>query len=333
MSPAAMDETRRLAFRALSRRARPVARAGTAERGRPPGQPRRDGRGGGALPDRVLEGVHQLPGSVRRVGQRLAPRRRRPVDDGSGKATRSSAMPSPSVPTIAADKGLSTTLGYTSAHASPVDFGPARATTPTCGSSVPLGIRADRRRRAVRRRVTASSAAASTGSSTVCWRTGSPRIRTCTPSSAPPGGRRWAIPSRPHTCWASCCVRRRGQRVVGHRCPLLRVAPGPDPGVPRVPDQRAVPGAVRLPRSPTRSSARCSGLNAPRLYDVDPITVPCTFTREELEQIRLTIPADTAALGPRQPIGDAAVTSRTNGRRSATSPRRRCGSCRRARRG
>jgi hypothetical protein len=27
--------------------------------------------------------------------------------------------------------------------------------------------------------------------------------------------------------------------------------------------------------------------------------VPCTFTREELEQIRLTIPADTAALGPR----------------------------------
>jgi hypothetical protein len=41
------------------------------------------------------------------------------------------------------------------------------------------------------------------------------------------------------------------------------------------------------------------GLNALRLHDVDPVTVPCTFTREELEQVRATLPTGSAATGPR----------------------------------
>ena len=41
------------------------------------------------------------------------------------------------------------------------------------------------------------------------------------------------------------------------------------------------------------------GLNALRLHDVDPITVPCTFSREDLERLRTTIPASTARRGPR----------------------------------
>jgi predicted TIM-barrel fold metal-dependent hydrolase len=40
------------------------------------------------------------------------------------------------------------------------------------------------------------------------------------------------------------------------------------------------------------------GLNAARLYGVDPITVPCTFTRKELEDIRRTLPGTNRTLGP-----------------------------------
>jgi predicted TIM-barrel fold metal-dependent hydrolase len=46
------------------------------------------------------------------------------------------------------------------------------------------------------------------------------------------------------------------------------------------------------------------GLNALKLHDVDPITVPCPFTREELEQIRLTLPSGNETFGP----GTAAET-------------------------
>ncbi len=41
------------------------------------------------------------------------------------------------------------------------------------------------------------------------------------------------------------------------------------------------------------------GLNALRLHDVDPVTVPCTFTRDDLEQLRLAIPASIERRGPR----------------------------------
>ncbi|MGH2684026.1 MAG: amidohydrolase family protein [Actinomycetota bacterium] len=45
--------------------------------------------------------------------------------------------------------------------------------------------------------------------------------------------------------------------------------------------------------------AKVLGLNAARLYGVDPITDPCEFTREELEQIRRDLPGDQQVLGPR----------------------------------
>ena len=32
------------------------------------------------------------------------------------------------------------------------------------------------------------------------------------------------------------------------------------------------------------------GLNSAALYGVDPVTVPCPFTRADLEQVRLTLP-------------------------------------------
>jgi hypothetical protein len=41
------------------------------------------------------------------------------------------------------------------------------------------------------------------------------------------------------------------------------------------------------------------GLNALRLHDVDPVTVPCTFTREDLQRLRETIPVAVERRGPR----------------------------------
>jgi hypothetical protein len=41
------------------------------------------------------------------------------------------------------------------------------------------------------------------------------------------------------------------------------------------------------------------GLNGARLYNVDPITVPCEFTRRELEDIRPQLPGRHETIGPR----------------------------------
>jgi hypothetical protein len=40
------------------------------------------------------------------------------------------------------------------------------------------------------------------------------------------------------------------------------------------------------------------GLNGARLYGIEPITDPCTFTRRELETLRRTLPGRTRTLGP-----------------------------------
>ena len=61
------------------------------------------------------------------------------------------------------------------------------------------------------------------------------------------------------------------------------------------------------------------GLNALRLHDVDPVTVPCAFTREDLERLRLALPVAVERRGPR-----------THGR--APGLRRTARACRAARR-
>ena len=58
---------------------------------------------------------------------------------------------------------------------------------------------------------------------------------------------RWATPTRPPTCWASCWWRRRGPPPVGHRLDLGRLAAGPDPRVPLLRDHPAAPGADGYP--------------------------------------------------------------------------------------
>jgi predicted TIM-barrel fold metal-dependent hydrolase len=52
------------------------------------------------------------------------------------------------------------------------------------------------------------------------------------------------------------------------------------------------------PRLTKRTKAKILGLNAARLYGVDPVTVPCRFTRRELEEARRSLPVRNRTLGP-----------------------------------
>ncbi|MGH8985298.1 MAG: amidohydrolase family protein, partial [Acidimicrobiia bacterium] len=56
------------------------------------------------------------------------------------------------------------------------------------------------------------------------------------------------------------------------------------------------------------------GLNALKLHDVDPITVPCPFAREELEQIRLTLPTGNETFGPTTATENRAYADAHQGR-------------------
>ena len=73
----------------------------------------------------------------------------------------------------------------------------------------------------------------SSRSSTTAW----VRTPTSMRSSARPGGWSCAIRPRPLTRSASCSSMRFQARPVGHGCHLVRLAPGPDPGLPDLPDQ------------------------------------------------------------------------------------------------
>ena len=202
------------------------------------------------------------------------------------------------MPTVAAHKGLSTTLGYSSPFASPADVGPGRARAPRRAlPRVPLGLRGRRRRGPVRPgdrrpgRQPARREHAGRGHRTEPERVRRARHDVVVAARPTRGGR---APAR-----QAARPRGRGQRAVGHRRGVLRLAAGPDPGVPGVPDHASSSrSSSATPRSPTTIKRKVLGLNALRLHDVDPVTVPCAFTRADLEQLRLALPARVAAPRP-----------------------------------
>lgn len=55
------------------------------------------------------------------------------------------------------------------------------------------------------------------------------------------------------------------------------------------------------PKLTREIKAKILGLNGARLYGVDPVTVPCEFTRRELEEMRKALPGRNETLGPRTP--------------------------------
>jgi hypothetical protein len=62
---------------------------------------------------------------------------------------------------------------------------------------------------------------------------------------------------------------------------------------PELQDQHGYPALTRA------AKRRILGLNAARLYDVDPIRTRCEFTRDELDEVRQALPARPASYGPR----------------------------------
>jgi hypothetical protein len=62
---------------------------------------------------------------------------------------------------------------------------------------------------------------------------------------------------------------------------------------PELQDQHGYPALTRA------AKRRILGLNAARLYDVDPIRTRCEFTRDELGEVRQALPARPASYGPR----------------------------------
>ncbi len=202
------------------------------------------------------------------------------------------------VPTIAAHKGLSTTLGYTSAHASPVDLGPAARAHPDVRFlAYHSGFEADSvegpydeatRDRGVNRLIASlldsgigpgQNVYAELG--TTWWSLmGSPE------QAAHVLGKLLVHVGEDNVLWGTDAVfygSPQGQ-IQAFRAFQISEQFQEQFGYPALTDE---------------IKRKVLGLNALRLHDVDPITVPCTFTREELEQLRLTLPAASAATGPR----------------------------------
>ena len=110
-----------------------------------------------------------------------------------------------------------------------------------------------------------------------------------------------AGPGRPRAGQAAQ-VRRRGQRALGHGLDLVRIAAGPDPGASA--PSRSPPSCRRrygYPALTDEVKAKIFGRNALRVYDVKPITTKCTFTREQLAQVRLTAARGHRTYGPTTP--------------------------------
>jgi hypothetical protein len=59
--------------------------------------------------------------------------------------------------------------------------------------------------------------------------------------------------------------------------------------------------------------AKIFGRNAAALYGVDPGTVRCEFTREELERVRRELPLDNRTFGPTTPAEVAAFNDHHRG--------------------
>jgi uncharacterized protein len=209
------------------------------------------------------------------------------------------------VPTITAHKGLANTLGYNSEYASPVDFGPAARAHPDVRfvayhsgyeDGVPEGPYDQATAGVGVNRLISSLLASGVGPNQNVY--------------AELGTTWWSLMGRPDQ---AAHVLGKLLKHVGEDNVLW----GTDAlfyGAPQ--DQIQALRAFQIspeyqerfgyPALTDEIKRKVLGLNALRLHDVDPVTVPCPFTREELERIRFEIPTGLQTYGPR-----------TNGERAA----------------
>jgi len=201
------------------------------------------------------------------------------------------------VPTIAAHKGLSTTLGYSSPHATPADVGPAARAHPDVRFLVyHSGFEAD---------VTEGpyDAAAAQGVDRLVRSMQEAGIGPNQNVYAELGTTWWSLLARPeeaahllgkllthvgadNVLWGTDAVfygSPQGQ-IQAFRAFQISEQFQEEFGYPALTDE---------------IKRKVLGLNALRLHDVDPVTVPCAFTRADLEQLRLALPARVERRGPR----------------------------------
>lgn len=202
------------------------------------------------------------------------------------------------IPTITAHKGLSRTLGYSSDYATPVDFGPAARTHPDVRfvayhsgyeAEVPEGPFEPATSDVGVNRLISSVLGSGIGPNQNVY--------------AELGTTWWSVMGSPD----------QAAHVVGKLLKYVgenNVLWGTDAlfyGAPQ--DQIQAFRAFQItpeyqerfgyPALTDEIKRKVLGLNALRLHDIDPITAKCQFTREELEQIRLSLPTGNETFGPR----------------------------------
>jgi uncharacterized protein len=202
------------------------------------------------------------------------------------------------VPTIAAHKGLSTTLGYSSPFASPVDLGPAARAHPDARFlAYHSGFEADvtegpydvaTRDQGVNRLITSLMDAGIAPNQNVY---------------AELGTTWWSLISRPEEAAhvLGKLLRHVGEDNVlwGTDAVFYGSPQGQIQAFRTFQISEQFQEQFGYPALTDEIKRKVLGLNALRLHDVDPVTVPCTFTREELEQLRLAIPQAAARRGQR----------------------------------
>jgi predicted TIM-barrel fold metal-dependent hydrolase len=216
------------------------------------------------------------------------------------------------VPTITAHKGLSGTLGYNSPHASPVDFGPAARVHPEVRfvayhsgyeAEIPEGPYEPSTAGVGVNRLISSMLASGIGPNQNVY--------------AELGSTWWEVMRAPDQ---AAHVLGKLLKYVGENNVLW----GTDAlfyGAPQ--DQIQALRAFQIspeyqerfgyPALTDETKRKILGLNALRLHDVDPITVPCPFTREELERIRFEIPSGLQTYGPETSTERAAFVAAQRG--------------------
>jgi hypothetical protein len=202
------------------------------------------------------------------------------------------------VPTVAAHKGLSTTLGYSSPYASPLDVGPAARAHPDVRFLVyHSGFEADvvegpfdpsTADRGVNRLV-ASLQAAGIGANRNVY--------------AELGTTWWSLLARPDEAahlLGKLLVHVGEDNVLWGTDAVFYGSPqGQIQALRAFQISEQFQERFGYPALTDDVKRKILGLNALRLHDVDPVTVPCTFTREDLEQLRMAIPVSTVRRGPR----------------------------------
>ncbi|HEU5305752.1 MAG TPA: amidohydrolase family protein [Acidimicrobiia bacterium] len=204
------------------------------------------------------------------------------------------------VPTVAAHKGLSTTLGYSSPFASPVDVGPAaRAHGDVRFLVYHSGFEADVAEgpfdpttadRGVNR-LLASMQAAGIGPNQNVY--------------AELGTTWWSLLARPDEAahlLGKLLVHVGEDNVLWGTDAVFYGSPqGQIQALRAFQISEQFQEQFGYPALTDEIKRKILGLNALQLHDVDPVTVPCTFTRDDLEQLRMTIPVSAERRGPRTP--------------------------------